>query len=166
MVKRRQGAVIRGLARQSWLRWIIFGATGVFAGWMLGEMAVDGQLYLAPDASTSSFADFSANPEALAPQGETPAPCIDCPTSYGAVARMRAARAERMDDALRQLGEADPDLMRTPAEPVDDYRFGGGFPDDGGSERDPSPPERLPGPPSASRLDEPGYPARTIGPEP
>lgn len=114
-------------------------AAGVTAGWLLGEIAVDGQLHLAPDTSTASFADFSANPDALAPQGDGAAPCTDCAPGYAAAARMRAARAERMDNALRELGEVDPDIMQPPAEPADDYSFGGRFRDNG--ERDLRQPE-------------------------
>jgi hypothetical protein len=100
---------------------------GIGGGMMLGEMVVGGRAR-GISAETSSFSRLSANPDALVPQGKGAPPCSDCVDSYGVAMRMRAHRDDRMSDEFRALGAVDIDPP-TRTDPVDDYRYGGRFPD-------------------------------------
>jgi hypothetical protein len=100
---------------------------GTVGGMMLGE-AVVGNRTNGLSSEGSSYSRLSANPDALVPQGEAAPPCPDCADSYGAALRLRAHRDARMSDEFRELGAVDVDPP-LPADPVDDYRFGGRFPD-------------------------------------
>lgn len=100
---------------------------GVVGGMMLGEMAV-GSRSGSGSGETASYSHLSANPDALVPQGAGAAPCPGCADSYGVAVRMRAQHNDRMSDEFRELGAVDADPQQT-VEPVDDYSFGGRFPD-------------------------------------
>jgi hypothetical protein len=109
------------------LRWLLLALVGVVGGMMLGEMAASTRLGRISD-EPATYAHFSANPDALVPQGEVAPDCIGCADSYGAAMRLRAHRDDRMSDEFRELGavEVDPPA---PVEPADGYRYGGRFPD-------------------------------------
>lgn len=111
------------------LRWSVLALAGVISGIMLGEMAVGARLGWA-SVEPASYADLSANPNALVPQGDgVIVRCSDCADSYGVAARLRAERDNRMNDAFRELGAVDVDAS-LPGEPAEDcYRYGGRFPD-------------------------------------
>ncbi len=94
---------------------------------MLGEMAAVSRLGSGPHAP-ASFSNLSANPGAVAPDGEGAAPCVDCADSYGVAMRLRAQRDDRMSDEFRELGSVETDTAPWP-DPRDDYRYGGRFPD-------------------------------------
>lgn len=115
------------------LRWLLLALAGVVGGMMLGEMTASTRLGGATD-EPGTYAHFSANPDALVPQGEIAPDCIGCADSYGAAMRLRAHRDDRMGDEFRELGAVEVDPP-TPTEPADDYRYGGRFPD-------PEPPAR------------------------
>lgn len=108
-------------------RWSIVALAGTVGGIILGNIAA-GPLADERAAATASFSRLSANPDAQSAPGEGAAPCLDCPDSYGVGARMRADRDQRMSDEFRELGAVDVDPP-PPADPVDDYRYGGRFPD-------------------------------------
>jgi len=112
-----------------WLfRLTVLALAGVTGGAMLGEMAVGTRLSGGAD-EPASYSHLSANPDALAPQGSGAAPCLNCADSYGVAIRLRARRDEMMsDDAFRELGAVDVDPP-VPTDAVDDYRYGGRFPD-------------------------------------
>lgn len=108
-------------------RWSIVALTGTVGGIILGNIAA-GPLTDERTAATASFSRLSANPDAQNARGEGAAPCLDCPDSYGVGARLRADRDQRMSDEFRELGAVDVDPP-LPADPIDDYRYGGRFPD-------------------------------------
>lgn len=103
-------------------------SVGMVGGMILGDLAVGRRLVPEP-VSGGSFAEFSANPDALTPDSLSSPPCIDCANSYAAAARLRARRAERMSNAFRDLGTVELDEPAPIPEPDDDYRYGGRFPD-------------------------------------
>lgn len=127
MARRKQPVAIRHDLQRLFVRGVLLCAAGVFAGWALGEMVAVDRTDTIP-AGLSSFSELSANPEAHAgsPEGDS-SPCLDCADSYGATMRLRAARAERMDGAVRALGAVD--QTETVDPPDDGYRYGGRFPD-------------------------------------
>lgn len=100
---------------------------GVVGGMILGEMAAGTRLGHGTGESTS-YSRFSANPDALVPQGDGAAPCRECADSYGVALPLRAHREDRMSEEFRELGaiDVDPPLL---VDTGDDYRYGGGFPD-------------------------------------
>jgi hypothetical protein len=100
---------------------------GIVGGMMLGELAVGNRTNRLAD-EPPSYSSLSANPDALVPQGKAAPPCPDCADSYGVAVRLRAQRDERMSSEFRELGAVDVDPP-LPADPSDDYRFGGRFPD-------------------------------------
>lgn len=114
------------------VRLLLLTLAGVFAGSLLGDLIAEP---LAPTrgSDNASYAQHSANPDALVAQGETAPPCVACPDSYGVAARLRAERAPRMADAFRELGAVDTDAPLSaeplPEPPDDGYRYGGRFPD-------------------------------------
>lgn len=110
---------------------------GAGAGALLGNMTVG--TGLGRDAGDApSFAHLSANPDALATGDAAAAPpCPGCADSYGVGARMRtAAREVRMDNSFRELGAVEIETA-LPAEPRDDYLYGGRFPDPPAQSREP-----------------------------
>lgn len=109
-------------------RWSVLALTGVIGGMMLGEMAVGTSLLGRAIGEPVTYSHLSANPGALAPQGDGAVPCPDCLDTYGVAVRLRAHREERMSDQFRALGAVDPDPIM-PVDSDDDYRFGGRFPD-------------------------------------
>lgn len=108
-------------------RWSAMALIGVVGGMVLGDMAVGTRLG-GGSSEPASYSHLSANPDALAPQGEGVAPCPGCADSYGVAIRMRAHRDDRMSDEFRELGavDVDPPIL---ADAGDDYRYGGRFPD-------------------------------------
>lgn len=112
------------------LRWSALALVGVAGGAVLGEMAAGTRLgSVTLIEQPASFAHLSANPGALAPQGGGAVPCSDCADSYGVAVRLRAQRDQRISDAaFRELGavDVDPPIL---IEAMDDYRYGGRFPD-------------------------------------
>ncbi len=118
-------------------RWSIAALAGIVGGTILGNIAA-GPLADQRAAATASFSGLSANPDAQNPPGEGAAPCLDCPDSYGVGARLRADRDQRMSDEFRELGAVDVDPP-LPADPIDDYRYGGRFPDPEPGERGAAP---------------------------
>lgn len=119
------------------IRVLLLTLAGMLAGMLLGEESAEPLATARGGDDPSSYAQYSANPDARVPQGATAAPCFDCPDSYGVAARLRAEREARMAGAFRELGAVDLDapLPGEPAlepapEPADDgYRYGGRFPD-------------------------------------
>ena len=115
------------------VRLLLFALAGALAGVLLGEESAEPLAVARVGDNPASYAQYSANPDARVPQGETAAPCFACPDSYGVAARLRAERESRMADAFRELGAVDFDapLPGEPApEPNDDgYQYGGRFPD-------------------------------------
>ncbi|MHA4837010.1 hypothetical protein [Sphingopyxis sp. MSC1_008] len=111
-----------------WLfRLSVLALVGVTGGMMLGEMAVGTRLGR-ETGEPASYSRLSANPDALEPQGDGAAPCLDCGDSYGVALRLRAHRDNRMSDEFRELGavDVDPPIL---ADTDDDYLYGGRFPD-------------------------------------
>ncbi len=101
---------------------------GVGGGFALGEMAAGTRLRAGVDGP-ASYSHLSANPDAMVQSAEgTILPCPGCADSYGVAARLRAERDHRMSDEFRELGAVDVDSA-VPDDPVDDYRYGGRFPD-------------------------------------
>lgn len=128
MARRKQPTAIRLDLQRLFVRGVLLCTAGVFMGWALGEMIAVDRNDAIP-ASLSSFSDLSSNPKALAaPPADGSPPCLDCADSYGATMRLRAARAERMDAAIRELGAIDAEGA-TAERPTDGYRYGGRFPD-------------------------------------
>ena len=115
------------------IRVLLLTLAGMLAGMLLGEESAEPLATARGGDDPSSYAQYSANPDARVPQGATAAPCFDCPDSYGVAARLRAEREARMAGAFRELGAVDLDapLPDEPArKPADDgYRYGGRFPD-------------------------------------
>ncbi|WP_447753690.1 hypothetical protein [Sphingopyxis fribergensis] len=109
------------------MRWLVLALAGTAGGMMLGDLVVGKRTNDLSD-EVPSFSRLSANPDAAMPQGEGASACADCADSYGVAARLRVPRDERMDDAFRELGAVDVDPPG-PDTPVDDYRYGGRFPD-------------------------------------
>ena len=109
-------------------RWSALAFAGVTGGMLLGEMAAGTRLG-SGIGGPASYAHLSANPDALAPQGDgRAAPCSGCADSYGVAMRLRAHRDDRMSAEFRELGAIDNDPPM-PADAGDDYRYGGRFPD-------------------------------------
>ncbi|MBL0767346.1 hypothetical protein JI743_00830 [Sphingopyxis sp. DHUNG17] len=126
MAKRSDSAASRNSGLTKAVRWMLLASVGMIGGLVLGDFSVGGRLV--PDTVVSgSFAELSANPDALTPDSLSAPPCIDCANSYAAAARLRARRAERMSHAFRDLGSVEID--QPVPEPDDDYRYGGRFPD-------------------------------------
>ncbi len=113
------------------VRLLLFALAGALAGVLLGEESAEPLAAARVGDNPASYAQYSANPDARVPQGETAAPCFACPDSYGVAARLRAERESRMADAFRELVDFDAPLPGEPApEPNDDgYQYGGRFPD-------------------------------------
>jgi hypothetical protein len=109
------------------LRWLLLAALGGVGGLFLGEMTVD-NMRGAVTGSGQAYTGLSANPGALTPAGLPQPPCLDCPDRYGVAVRMRTERAARMDHAFRELGAVDEGVPPV-EEPVNDYRYGGRFPE-------------------------------------
>lgn len=110
------------------LRWSVLALAGVTAGAMLGEMAAGTRLG-GETGERASYSNLSANPAALVAQHDGGIlPCPGCADSYGVALRLRADRDVRMSDEFRELGavDIDPPIL---ADPADDYRYGGRFPD-------------------------------------
>lgn len=128
MAKRSDSTASRNSGLTKAVRWILLASVGMVGGMILGDLAVGGRLIPEP-AGVGSFAEFSANPDALTPDSLSSPPCIDCANSYAAAARLRARRAERMSHAFRDLGTVELDQSVPIPEPDDDYRYGGRFPD-------------------------------------
>ncbi|MBJ7501269.1 MAG: hypothetical protein JHC57_16050 [Sphingopyxis sp.] len=120
------------------VRWLALLLAGIAGGTMLGDMAAGTR----PGAETggpASYSHLSANPDALVAVGESAAPCPGCADSYGAAARLRADREDRMSEGFRALGAVDIEAHVSP-EPADDgYRYGGRFPDPPPRVEDPAP---------------------------
>lgn len=101
---------------------------------MLGDMAASTRLSSGGD-DPAHYSRLSANPDALVRQGESASACLGCADSYGAAMRLRAHQDRltngRMSDEFRELGavDVDPPMAAKYAEPADDYRYGGRFPD-------------------------------------
>lgn len=130
------------------LRWSTLALAGVVGGMMLGDMAASTRLG-GGGGEPANYSRLSANPDALVPQGDIAPACIGCADSYGAAMRLRAHQDRRtynrMGDEFRELGvvDVDPPTPAEYAEPADDYRYGGRFPD-------PEPPPRRVAAPTAS----------------
>lgn len=127
MVRKLSFAASRHGPAAKVFRWLMLVLIGMVGGILLGELAV-GNRALGISDEIASYSRFSANPDALVPQGEGAAPCPSCADSYGVAVRMRTHRDDRMSEGFRELGAIDVDPMLTP-DPADDYRFGGRFPD-------------------------------------
>lgn len=111
------------------VRLLLLALAGTVAGVLLGEETAEPLAATRGSGDPASYARYSANPDARAPQGETAPPCTACPDSYGVAARLHAERAPRMADAFHELDAVDTDAP-LPAEPLDDgYQYGGRFPD-------------------------------------
>lgn len=108
-------------------RWSILVLAGLAGGMALGEMAAGSRAGI-DSHEPASFSHLSANPDALMPQADGAAPCLDCADSYGVAVKLRADRDRRMSDEFRELGAVDVDPPAS-AYPDDGYRFGGRFPD-------------------------------------
>src|SRR3990167_1635048 len=108
------------------LRWSLLALVGVTGGILLGEIAAGSRPHGGPGDS-ASFSRLSANPDALVEESDETDPCLDCADSYGVAMRLRANSDDRMSDEFRALGEIKTDEP-TPADPQDDYRYGGRFP--------------------------------------
>ncbi len=117
------------------LRGLLLVLAGAIAGALLGRFVTASRLDSAAPA-TRPYSELSANAGAAETPAVTGMSCPDCPDSYGVAARLRAERENRTVDALRALGTVDTDPAA--ADPQDDYRYGGRFPDP------PSPPEDMP----------------------
>ncbi len=126
MVKKRKPPASRNIIARRWTFGIALAIAGLAGGALLGTLVVGGGLR--GGDSTPSFADLSANPDALVADDQSQPPCFNCADSYGASARLRAERTDRMDEPFRELGRVDVDTAPL-AEPVDAYRYGGRFPD-------------------------------------
>ncbi len=121
------------------LRLLLLALAGALAGVLLGDKSAEPLAAARIGDDPASYAQYSANPDARVPQGETAAPCFACPDSYGVAARLRVERESRMENAFRELGAVDLDAplpderVPEPApEPADDgYQYGGRFPDPG-----------------------------------
>ncbi|OHD06909.1 hypothetical protein [Sphingopyxis sp. RIFCSPHIGHO2_12_FULL_65_19] len=113
---------------RAWLlRWSLLAFVGIIGGIWLGEMAA-GSRPRGGSSDVASFSRLSANPDALVAESDGTDPCLDCADSYGVAMRLRANSDDRMSDEFRALGEIKTDEP-TPADPQDDYRYGGRFPD-------------------------------------
>ena len=113
---------------RAWLlRWSLLAFVGIIGGIWLGEMAA-GSRPRGGSSDVASFSRLSANPDALVAESDGTDPCLDCADSYGVAKRLRANSDDRMSDEFRALGEIKTDAP-TPADPQDDYRYGGRFPD-------------------------------------
>lgn len=124
-----------------WFRGLLLGVAGIVGGLLLGELVAGGRLGR-PEAAKPSYADFSANPNAVPAGGEPArADCFDCPGRYEASARMRSRGDARDDDAFRELGAIELDTRY--AEPDDEYRYGGAFPEPATGANDPPPDIKL-----------------------
>lgn len=109
-----------------WFGWLMLGIAGLIGGWLLGELVAGGRLGHA-DGSKPSYADLSANPNAMPADTGSLVDCFDCTGNYGAASRLRASREVRGDEAFRELGAVELDTRY--AEPSDEYRYGGAFPE-------------------------------------
>lgn len=142
-------------------RWSIVAIAGTISGVILGDIVAE-PLAEKRAAATVSFSGLSANPDSQnAADGGAP-PCLDCPDSYGVSAKLRADREQRMSNEFRDLGAVDIIPPRT-ADPIDDYKYGGRFPD-------PEPPTPIAAPPvdaiAAGPLTADEAPADTMRPPP
>src|SRR3546814_17376387 len=91
---------------------------GTLAGLLLGETIAKPLAAVRGGAGPSSYAQYSATPDARVPEGATAAPCLGCPDSYGVAARLRAEREPRIA-AFRQRDAValDAPLHTDPADP-------------------------------------------------
>lgn len=126
MTRKRKQPASRNILARRWTLGVLLAAAGLAGGALLGTLVVGGGLR--GGDRTPSFADLSANPDALVADHQSQSPCLDCADSYGASARLRAERTDRMDEPFRELGKVDVDAAPV-AEAADDYRYGGRFPD-------------------------------------
>lgn len=129
MADRKPRAAIRGASFARPVRWLLLALAGTAAGLMLGEHVAGSRLGSSNVGTRDGggYAGFSANPDALTADAARVPPCTDCADSYGAAARLRARRAERVN---ADLPDPDADTSgETAAESDDDYHYGGRFPD-------------------------------------
>ncbi|WP_422061366.1 hypothetical protein [Sphingopyxis sp.] len=127
MARKRKQTASRDVVQRRLVFALALAMAGLAAGGALGMLTVGGGLSggLADDPS---FAQLSANPDALvADGGVSAAPCLDCADSYGVGGRLRAEHDKRMSEPFRELGAVDMDMPTERAD--DDYRYGGRFPD-------------------------------------
>lgn len=128
MAKKYNLAASRDIAARRLALGLTLCVAGAGGGALLGHIAVGSGLRSA-DAEGPSFANLSANPDALAVNATSSlVPCPGCSDSYGVAARMRADHERRMAEPFRRLGEVDVDTEPFP-DTSGDYRYGGRFPD-------------------------------------
>lgn len=142
MARRKPPAATRGARLARPLRWLLLALAGAIAGVTIGEHVAGSRLDPGEGLlrEGGGYAGFSANPDALAADTVAAPACVDCADSYGAAARLRARRTEQADAGLSEIGAMRPD----PApEPIDDYRYGGRFPDPEPAPLAPAAPETI-----------------------
>ena len=129
MARKRKHAASRDVVERRLVFGIALAVAGLAAGSALGMLVVGGGLS-GGVAEGPSFADLSANPDALvADGGVSTAPCLDCADSYGVGGRLRAEHDRRMSEPFRKLGAVDMDTPMPTEGADDDYQYGGRFPD-------------------------------------
>lgn len=126
MVRKFSFAASRSGGKQLF-RWSIIALAGTIGGMIIGEMVAE-PLTKQRIGASAPFSDLSANPDAAEVHSGGILPCPDCRDSYGVAAQMRGDRENRMSGEFRELGAVDV-VSTVPAEPDDDYRYGGRFPD-------------------------------------
>ena len=126
MARRKNAISSRDRGRRL-LRWLLLVVAGLGSGMLLGETTTQ-NLRGVTTGNGASYSGLSANPDASRPVAIPQDTCLDCPDNYGVATRMRAARNTRMDDAFRELGAVDT-AMSPVRETIDEYRYGGRFPD-------------------------------------
>lgn len=108
---------------------LILGLMGAAGGALIGLVVLDEQPRSGGTAA-GSFADLSANPDALATDEISAEPCPGCTDSYAVAARLRAAREQAMEEPFRELGAVDIEALgESEAGGNDEYRYGGRLPD-------------------------------------
>ncbi len=127
MARERNPRTSRERGPPRWFYLVLLGVAGILGGLLLGELAAGNRLGNSA-ASKPSYADLSANPNAMPAASTELQDCFDCASNYGAAARLHAGRDAPADGAFRELGAVELDGPR--AEPDDDYRYGGAFPHD------------------------------------
>ncbi|HWV61433.1 MAG TPA: hypothetical protein VN034_12295, partial [Sphingopyxis sp.] len=65
------------------IRLLLLALAGALAGMLLGEESAEPLAAARDGGDPASYAQYSANPDARVAQGETAAPCLGCPDSYG-----------------------------------------------------------------------------------
>ena len=168
MARKRKPPASRDAVARRWTLGLILVVAGLGVGGLLGALVVGSGLH-GGRPGDAGFARLSSNPDALvADSTGSTAPCPGCADSYGVGARLRETHDRRMSEPFRELGAVDVDTA-PPADPSDDYRYGGRFPD-------PPPrtdvvpamvlpvaiPDTAPAPTDAKQLKGPGVPPEPV----